>query len=75
MMNPPEPKRRFIAEPEDIKFLTPEEARAFVQKRRAEIEARREKMLRGSAERRAQEAAIANEQSENGDDAQSPDEE
>ncbi|MBC7813393.1 MAG: hypothetical protein H7175_19695 [Burkholderiales bacterium] len=60
-------KSRFMAKPEEMLFLPPEEAAARRQKLKAEIAVRREEMLQEDTEKRAAEAG---EQAENGGDDQ-----
>ena len=47
-----EPKSRFVAEADDLKFVTREESDTRLAKRRAEIEAFREERRRKSEEQR-----------------------
>jgi hypothetical protein len=59
-------KSRFVVRPEEMKFRTREESDAITQKRNAEIEAHRKKMLEEAAEERAkQQSADDTVQAEN----------
>jgi hypothetical protein len=51
----PKPKSRFVAEPEDLKFVTREESDARVKRVREEMQAYRDKMRQKAEEQRKQE--------------------